>query len=52
MVITVCNNQALYKKSLENIPDNSIPVSLLELKSVYNVSQVSHSYQRLNCGVY
>ncbi|KAM9357998.1 glomulin-like [Symphorus nematophorus] len=30
---------ALYAKSLENVPDNSLPVSLLELKSFYSVPQ-------------
>eukprot|EP00064_Thunnus_orientalis_P001076 superscaffoldBa00000066_g1077 len=30
---------ALYRKSLESVQDNSLPVSLLELKSFYNVPQ-------------
>ncbi|XP_056894416.1 glomulin, FKBP associated protein b isoform X1 [Takifugu flavidus] len=35
----VLKGMALYKKSLEDIPDCSIPVSLLELQSVYHASQ-------------
>lgn len=47
MIKIVCTYQALFKKSLEGVPDNSIPVTLLELKSFYDVSQASPSYQVL-----
>jgi len=43
---SICSTQALFAKSLERVPDHSLAVGLLELKSFYSAPRVRPACRR------